>query len=286
MEVPDQGVQIRVPATAYLTVDSQDRNNQTFPATSDFQISKNQSILNGFFNRVALSELVLEWRIPNIAQVFGNNTFTVNVGGTDYTSTLDDDFYTVVELMDALVTDLNTLGIPGAPFLYSLIAPGIGWLRKGDAFTVVASPLQNALSIPVGPAPVSVAGIYGPTFTRCDLRPIRYLDFVSSKLTYNQELKDATTNPNTRDVIARWYFAYDNQTDVDADGFAILMGYTPFTLRRQFSPPKQIKWDPRQPVGQLNFEVYADSANDPFLKGDAQYQGDWDYLMSLQVSEN
>jgi hypothetical protein len=114
-----------------------------------------------------------------------------------------------------------------------------------------------------------------------DLRPYRYIDFVSSQLTYAQDLKDNSTAPTSRDVLCRWYFADDQLPTLDEYGFPILMGYTLFTYRRIFNPPKQIKWDSNQPVGNLAFEVYGDTgsilpASDP----------NTNWLMTLQFSEN
>jgi hypothetical protein len=53
-----------------------------------------------------------------------------------------------------------------------------------------------------------------------DLRPYRYIDFVSDQLTYNQNLKDATSNLRDQSVLVRWYFAYDNPSPTDAYGLA------------------------------------------------------------------
>jgi hypothetical protein len=114
-----------------------------------------------------------------------------------------------------------------------------------------------------------------------DLRRYRYIDIVSSQLTYNQDLKDAATTQIVRDILCRWYFAYDQFADVDQYGFPIFMGYEPFVVRRTFSPPKQIRWDNIQPIGQLSFEVYDDNQNQILIDSPQT-----NFLMTLQVSEN
>jgi hypothetical protein len=58
------------------------------------------------------------------------------------------------------------------------------------------------------------------------------------------------------------------------------MGYTPFCARRTFNPPKQIKWSPNQPIGNLAFQVLAATGeiypNESLLSA---------WQMTLQVSE-
>ena len=69
----------RPSATALLCIDSDDRyanygvrrTSPTYPF--GFTIQKNESILNGFFRRLALTEFRLNWTLPNIAQAWGND---------------------------------------------------------------------------------------------------------------------------------------------------------------------------------------------------------------------
>jgi hypothetical protein len=64
----DKGTTTRPPSTALLSVDSLDRAQTPGSGTSgNFVINKNQAIFNGFFNRIALNELVLEWCIPTVS---------------------------------------------------------------------------------------------------------------------------------------------------------------------------------------------------------------------------
>jgi hypothetical protein len=92
--------------------------------------------------------------------------------------------------------------------------------------------------------------------TTPDLRPFAFIDLVSPNLTYNQSLKDATSNLIVVDVLQRFYFAYDAENTYDKYNFPILMGYRPFVVERMFNPPKQIKWENNMPVGQLQLLVY------------------------------
>jgi hypothetical protein len=279
MDNKDMGVQTRVPATANLMIDSADRTTGNM---DNFAITKNQSILNGFFNRIGTTELVLEWFTPNLFGIGANRTFTVNVGGTPYSVLLSTGFYTVAGALNAIVAKLNAIPVPAVTFSITQVA-GTTYLTGTGNFFVVPTPLASRLEMDVSVTPDDTKEVGADA----DLRPVRYLDFVSDQLTYNQELKDASTTTNDKNVLARWYFAFDQPPALDQYGFPILMGYNAFCLRRTFSPPKQIKWDSRQPVGQLSFQVFTDqqvllSAN--YGATFVNYPSNW--LMTLQVSEN
>ena len=127
--------------------------------------------------------------------------------------------------------------------------------------------------------PVPYTPAVGIGIAQADLRPFRYIDFVSTQLTYNQNVKDASTATIVRDVLARWYFAYDQPPTLDEYGFPILMGYSAFCLRRTFSPPKQIKWESNMPVGNLTFQLYNSAGELIETEADTSWQ------MTLQISE-
>jgi hypothetical protein len=75
-------------------------------------------------------------------------------------------------------------------------------------------------------------------------------------LTYNQSLKDSTTNIVVRDILYRWNFAWDGVPAEDAYGYPILQGYQRFVARRNITFPKQIRWERIMPIGSLSFQVY------------------------------
>jgi len=275
-----------------------DSTDRTSGATADnFVISKKNSLLNGFFHRIAATEAVLDWGIPNISAALGNNTFTVSSGApptldgisafsvpTEVTVTLTDGFYNVSLLLDQLLVLLNASGL-GITFSINNTNPAAIYLEGTAAFTINDSALATQLNfrLAVSPEPV------GYRVVNPDLRPYTYLDFVSSQLTYNQELKDATTAPSDKNVLLRWYFAYDDVGFVVPDdyGFPILMGYFQFVNRRVFNYPKQIRWNSAQPIGQLAFEVYG--SNDRLVSDSIPLTvtgNQFDWQMTLQVSEN
>ena len=265
------GTTIRQPSTANLFIDSADRTSGT---AGKFSISKQQNILSGYFTRLAVVEMVLDWRINNISLAFNNLTFqvTLPVSGLIYTASLLPGNYTVSAILDSILAGLQADAVLAPPAGGVVIAltntPIAGvvttetYLTMEDTagnpvnFIVTAGVLQTQLGMIVEPAPGnSIVGCIDP-----NVQPYRYVDFICSALTYQQGLKDATTALSDRDVLYRWYFASEDEPNRDARGYPILQGYLPFLLRRYLSYPKQIKWDTQQPLGQLLFELYGNSS--------------------------
>ena len=109
----EEGVPIRPPALAELDVDSRDRYEpNTYFGTAfgnvtpsvDILYQAQQPLLSGYFTRLAVSEVNLQWRCPNINSY--NNVFrftsltSTNTGlvSTTYTATLPIGFYNVSTL--------------------------------------------------------------------------------------------------------------------------------------------------------------------------------------------
>ena len=304
---------IRQPSTANLMLDSQDRVKPSGPA--DFVISKTNSLLNGYFTRIGVTEVVLEWFQPNITDYFGNNSFSVSedISGAmplSYNVTLTPAFYTVASLVTEMASAMTAeSAISGHTLTYTVVGgSGLAGIQVsgGSVPTFEFSSGADLAWIPqqlgftldvlaethlIGEDPINVLGNgWTP-----DLRLYRYIDITSPSLTYNQSLKDASTADTLDNILARWYFAYDNPPALDTLGYPILQGYTPFVQRRIFSPPKQIKWEPNMPIGQIKLQVtYTPPVriatgvtpatfNVPtILPPDTEF----DFLMTLQISEN
>jgi len=347
----ENGVPIRPPSVANLQVDSTDRRsfstlgapyNAGFSTFSlpvntqspfDFVIARPNSILNGFFTRVANTELVLEWdcanvqggianpnnRLSVIVSTVGAGAGTVASNLTNIPFTLPSGYYNGSQVVDFFLAAANNIssstGVawnwtnvtsntnaptanyyltavstntganPGPPipfaFNYTTLAKQMNFLNRTSASTITTP--QYALDLnPVNP----------------DLRLFRYIDFTSPTLTNNQNVKDATTNTDVVNSLARWYFAWggqsqDSTTNVDKYGFPIYQGYRPFIERREFSTPKQIKWETNIPIGQISFQVYGEQfPSDTFLNANYQLltsrnvrSFNTNYMMTLQVSE-
>jgi len=300
----EKGQTIRQPATANLMLDSQDRDVERFPFTNDFTISKNQSILNGFFTRLGTTEVVMDWGVPNVSADASNNFINMTLGTTRVAIPLAPGFYNAFDMITTVAKKANDLsGTTGVGVQIAFIDPvtfgGVAFAHPGNiAWVSTGGNIQfhgggigpylfpgilgdDTTDFPLVPLPQVLAS------TDIDLRKYRYLDIVSENLTYNQDLKDDATNRSNRNVLCRWYMSYDNPEPSDEFGYPVRMGYRPFELRRIFNPPKQIRWDARQPVGQVSLQVYCDDNNGPgggnLWPDDGLY---FDYLMTIQASEN
>ena len=270
-----KGSNIRFPSTANLYIDSADRASGT---SADFLINKPQNILTGFFTRLAVNEVVMDWSIPNVLASYGNNTFIVTITGTSagtYTATLFDGFYTVKSALDSIVSQLNTAIGTTRFSIVTSVDLGIFLTIASGTYNVTPTTLSTQLDISDPATLETNKQIKDPRILNT-----KYIDIVSQNLTYNQDLKDASTSQNVRDVVFRWFLAWDNEATYDAYGFPILQGYKPFLQRRSIAFPKQIKWDNIQPIGQLGFQLY-DSKGALF---DTTI-GRLDFNMCLLVSE-
>lgn len=292
----ERGTLFRVPATANLMIDSADRNpildasGIDISSPWDYTLTRKQSLIQGFFSRVGTTEVVLEWAIPNISAQLNNRTFQIReASGNIITVNLPQANYTVAEALDALVGELESQVAWGWN-----INQVLGEYTLDNTDLEVFRILPGRLALQLGLNPLGVESFPSPAFpiVAPDLRPYRYIDFVCNQLTAVQDVKDASSQPRSVDVLCRWYFADDNPNQFDTYDFPILQGYTKFVQRRIFNPPKQIKWEQNFPVGGfLEFLVLTPSGD---VVPQEENNQDWagvnlpsrsNWLMTLQLSE-
>ena len=268
-----------MPSTANFLIDSADALTSTNPqaySIASFSITKPAALLNGYFTRLAVSEVVLDWGDPNVSTSIGNTDITLirTSGAVSVTSTLANGNYTVADVLNTIVADCSGV-------ITGLAVTGVGAncrLTATTAFSIVAGTLSANLGISLA------SSLSHPIRNPNPNAALRYLDLVCNDLTYNQDLKDASTGPSVGDIVVRWYFAWDTPPSLDQYGFPIQMGYLPFKCRRAFAFPKQIRWTNNQPIGNLSFETYqnsASTANKPYVP--SQFGSYW--MLTLLVSE-
>jgi hypothetical protein len=298
----EKGVPIRQPSTANLMIDSADRADPTTgsfslqPSAFNFQIQRSNALMNGFFTRIGISEVVMEWSEPNIRYDLSNNFIKVNTASSGTVNlyfvdisgvnTFGSSFYNVAECLDAIVATANAAGTVGT---WSVVTTsGVPTLTFSVGVAILDCALARQLGLSISPS--TTIRLLSNRIITPDLRQYRYIDITCDDLTYNQELKDSSTAPSTKNVLNRWYFAWDNPATDDKYGFPIEMGYNEFVARRIYNPPKQIKWSPNQPLGNLRFTVYGDDglivnqyATPSARTGRINYNTNW--LATLQVSE-
>jgi hypothetical protein len=274
---------IRQPSTALFTLSSKDRFKDyedrhtnyasQYRSPYNFLIAKNQSIFNGFFTRIGLTEIVFPYVIPNINEKTQKFRYTIEGGANPgtYTKTLNIGFAFpggIASEMESLIQ----VEIPTYTMTYgSAGLPRFEWDTGDPNIEITFVPLPyNSTDFPyssnvkqcfdlLGLSTLqSTAGVNYGGDTFCSFT--EYIDIVCQQITYNQALKDGTSQPIARDAIARVYIQSEgNQTFLTADDANFCpAGCAPFTIYRQFSSPKQIQWSPNQPLGQVQIQVYDD----------------------------
>lgn len=303
----EKGYVARVPTTANLMVDSADRsydisgNHKYYRATPfDFQFTNSQNYLNGFFTRIGNTETTLEWDIPNITPYNSTNSLLFDVSGTLVSTFIQQGFYTAGELIETLPQTMNlACQAQSIPSTIANFSTGtLGSSQQAYTLRNLGSANFSMSNTPLIPKLFSERAYlnnkvkqYNPSI---DLRPTRYIDFTCTDITYNQNLKDSDTTTQPKDVVNRWYFDWDDSPQLDAYGYPILMGYTPFKARRIYNPPKQIRWSSDMPIGNMRWQLYDSDSKlmDYYTVSGARFDDPYppanttNWLMTLQASEN
>ena len=320
----DDASTARSPAYAILAIDSEDRFKSYVEARAatgssynnspyNFQITKNESMMNGFFTRLALTEMCFPWTVPNINVQTQDIIVTyITVGAPVVTTiTLDVGFYKPADLAAAIQAAVRALDPALAAFDLAYGSDAIlGGARKsptffynctGGGYTIAFDPLPyNSAAYPYPATTKQLFDVMGfstdNTFlsaqgvsqtTLC--QAIRAIDIVCNQLTYNQSLKDTMSQPIARDTLCRLYIGdgpYTGTSTVDpSDPLFCPPGCAPFVIYRQYTNPKYIRWMPNQPVqGNLQFQVYDD--NGQILTNVIGFDGSENWSMTLLVSED
>ena len=320
----------RSPAYAILAIDSEDRFKSYDEARVsvlkgyndtpyDFQITKNESMMNGFFTRLALTEVCFPWAIGNINKKTNKILMNWALSGVpqpQVTLTLSIGFRKPSEIAADMLSAIQsqTANFATATFTYGDDnLPRFTFLFNDPALQASFSPLPyNSAVYPfpnttkqlydllgfdvslVGDATTLKTSALGGGFTFC--QAYRYIDITCNQLTYNQALKDTMSQTVARDTLCRLYLGDGPYTGTSTlspdDPLFCPPGCAPFVIYRQYTNPKFIRWLPNQPVqGNLQFQVYDDTGQ---LLGDfgtlsnaedqRVIQANWS--MTLLVSED
>jgi hypothetical protein len=280
----EKAVPIRFPSQANLLIDSRDRqgfsdvafgNARPDQTSANFTINKSNSIMNGYFTRIAPTEVNLDWCVDNINQYWDNALLrfqpsllagaaisTINIG-------ISNGKYTTAQALKQTISSFNANATASTSQLtLSTIGAG-GIFRGGEVslqmfstatitpYRVVDDNLAQQLDLQ-GRTATYVSSVSQTAIGCPKILPTSYIDFLSPNLTYNQNLKDATTSLTTNDILFRWYLAWDSPEPLDEYGYPIYQGYKSFIQRREIPFPKQIGWKANQPIGQLAFQVADD----------------------------
>lgn len=330
------GTTIRQPSTALLTIDSEDRfpsyavkraaviNGSYNYSAYDFIITKNESIMNGFFTRLGLSEIVFPWCIPNINLQTNRIILTyLPLAGinTSVMLTLPVGFYKPSEIASALqarIIAADPANLTGTTVIYGndndpYFEVDFSFSTGDSTGFFTPAPFQPNPALPNfyqfqntkqlfdvlgfnnrNSATSANTQLGNATFCQST----RYVDIVCAILTYNQSLKDTTTQVVARDSIARVYLGSmnSNMTVLPSDPSFAPPGTTPGVIYTMYSSPKQIQWIPGQPVPSgLRFQVFDDEGTpldelfDPPSADNTAFSllgGDINWSATIQISEN
>ena len=321
------GTTIRPASTSLLTIDSEDRyTSYTQKRNSapgqynwspyDFGITKPESIMNGFFTRLGVTEVVFPTgALPNINDTTNQIGITWD-NGTSILSTiisLPNGFYTPSALcstLQAIVRNADTV-LAAFTMSYGLTSPPSTPSPEIIYDTNVTAPViieigffpmpYNSVAYPypsttrqlfdlLGFSAINVVNSFSGNSGVTYCQGTRYVDIVSPQLSYNQPLKDTSSQPTVRDSLCRIYLIPDTYLDTvlpNAPGYAP-PGTLPQIIYRNFTNPKQIAWSPNQPIGQLTFQVYDDNGAllKPYVTGGGNAQNNMEWSMSILVTEN
>ena len=275
---------IRQPAYTALMVDSMDRYPQGFPdsidhvtSSSQWQLNANNYALNGYFTRVALTQVQFVWSLPTIIAGYNDSLSFTNASGS-YSATIPQGFYSCSMLSNAIAGAVNAAA--GSTLLTSSTVGDGGNL----IFTTASSNFlfdaphtygtsaegrffQTSGILPNYPmTPNSSGTIYTLTNAPPSLLPTRYIDITSKYLTKFQRVKDTTTLivNNSQNILARVYaFASGGSiaypfppSSADASGNIIWTAPRPFVINQEFTNAKQLHWNPEEAISNFDITLY------------------------------
>ena len=279
-QVENPGVPLRQPATALLTVDTADRS--IVAKVNNLIINKQATIVQGYFTRVALTEINLNWDIPNVNAY--NNTMTVVfffAPGLFKTVkfTVPESYYTMDQLSNILTSQMNTFiaADPDLAGVYTMLCSVDIEQRKftlqntnvsAKTFSIIpavsnntqATDLCSLMGFETADTTLNYTQIQGGYAT---MLYTPYIDVISKQLTKKQNVKDNSTSLNTgENLLARIYineFGINgnklNNTDTVGAQKNGQLGSKPFTIHYEFQNPKQIYWDTKEFIGMIDLQL-------------------------------
>jgi hypothetical protein len=284
------GTPFRPPAVAILTIDSRDRvqidpaTGYRIDTTSPYQvlINKQQSVMNGFFTRIAVTEVNMQYNSPNVIDEgpCKNNTLLIEEGNASgpgtvvdsYTVELLEDFYTPNELAKAIQDKLV------ADLVFGVNTWSVVYIEQNNNFQIST---DDALNIRIRPQNIGfnddLCNLMGfsypsPQFAErivgsyASMIYTPYFDIVSDNLTKKQNVRDNGTSFLTgQNLLARVYLVpgpgvniLRERTDPSPpadDADCNILGCRPFSLYREFQSPKQIYWDAQEFINVIDLRL-------------------------------
>ena len=122
-----------------------------------------------------------------------------------------------------------------------------------------------------------------------------YIDVVSSKLTYYQNVQDSSSKTNSKGgVICRLFVTNDNSASASVGYFwngttpvryqsSLPPGSAPFIIHRQFVSPKSFKWNKNTAIDTVDIQLYDDAGQPLYISEDRSYP---DFQITFKCTED
>ena len=291
-----KGKPIVFPAQAELVIDSLDRyhdtatplyNEQTTAkllgsllggtaSGNRFEISVPRNLLYGYFHRLAISQIQMQFRLPTIITGLNDVVYLSKNGAAPVALTMPQGYYTPTFFATTLqgIIRASAAGTAGYTVVYNAVPGGFIFATNTADTTQLWIPNFPPQNITEAQATVALrfgrllgAGreAYGlteggdntlnPTPTFRTYSPnwlyTDYVDIVSKKLCKFKRVKDnSSTDAGLGDVVARVYL-----TPVDSLQF--WDAYTkPFVTTIEFANPDYCKWSEEEALQNIDFSLY------------------------------
>jgi hypothetical protein len=268
----------RQPASAHLLIDSLDRYPNGSPTTNYFGLSSSdwtlqlpQYVLNGFFTRLAVTQIQFQWNLPTIITGY-NDQFIITQNAIPSIGTIPQGWYSPTTLASAITAALAAASTPPAAAVTAAYNP------LSETFV-----LTSATAIRIPPTTIDGGGTTNARASRFGLTSglqytgipasggattlsggvptmlaTRFIDLRSIYLAKNQRVKDVTTLPQNivSDIIARIYATAPNTTTTASASSPFQM---PWIMNISYPVPKYIRWNAEEPVSNFSLQLLDDN---------------------------
>jgi hypothetical protein len=276
-----KAVDIRMPTTALLSINSADRyqpnslvnryNNPsvatpyTLTSPADFTIAIPQNLMNGYFTRMAVTQVYMNYAWALVSNATNGFYIHFQPGGsgavTRYFVSLatnvalqipgnpnNGNITTALQTAIRLATGSTTFTVNFGVTAIGLFAYASGNSDKFYFSRWTSTTGANAWTLFEGLGMTAQQVLATSQYASASyfLYKTPYIDIVCEQITANQNLRDASTTTGAgRTLLARVYTCSDNGT-ATAPGLA---NSPNLVFQKTYPVPKQISWPANQPIG-------------------------------------